>query len=543
MERELTRRGREHRKVEILEKAPGGNGRNGGNGKAMLEVPALTDEELESLLTQERPPAADALLRRRGEVALRVGARVLSDLGAVAGATSLAYWLRYSHPWVRSLFPPENVPPFGVLLASLLVMSPLLLLSLKSVGMYDVRDFVKVLDRVPRILGAVNAYVVCLLVVSFLLDTSVLDRGFLAFFWSSLIFFVFAGRLFLQLVAKATGLGDVMQRNTLIVGAGNVGRELARKLVRHRCFGLKPVGFLDDDPLYTSFEEGELGGLRVLGKLDDLPAVIHEFNVEKVIIAFSNCDAQQLLDLASRCNRMGVECSIIPRLFEVITNEILVSEIGGIPLIKLREKKLGGYKRVLKAVEDYVLAILLLLLIWPLLLVTAIAIKLDSPGPVFFKHRRVGKDGKHFNCLKFRSMVDGAHAMQEELVKTHRGEHGWLCWKVKEDPRVTRVGRWIRKFSIDELPQLFNVLAGQMSLVGPRPHIQEEVDQYKDWHRQRLNVKPGITGLWQVSGRSNLPFDEMIKLDLYYIEKWSLWLDLKIILRTVLAVFTSNGAY
>lgn len=513
-------------------------------GVAVPQVEEISDQELQAILSEARKVILHPRSQRRLEVTVRILMRLLCDAAAMWGALVLSYWVRFQYPLVVRLFPPENAVSFGSVALTLAMTSPVLFLALKACGMYDPYQRIRVLDRIPRIVGSVNAHLVFTLIVSFLLNSLATPRGFLVFFWAFSIIFIFASRSILQFLASLIGWGDVVMRNTLIIGAGKVGKSVARKLIKHQGFGLRPIGFLDDDPLFAEFEEPELRDLRVLGNLDSLENVIRDFHVEKVIIAFNTSPAERLLDLASTCNGAGVECSIVPRLFEVITDEITVNEIGGIPLIRLRDKRLHGYKIVLKAIEDYVLGMAILLVIWPILLVTAIAIKLDSPGPIFFRHRRVGKDGKCFDCLKFRSMVDGAHKMQAELVNGKpQNEFGWLCWKEKEDPRVTRVGKWIRKFSIDELPQIFNVLAGQMSLVGPRPHIKEEVRQYKDWHRQRLNVKPGITGLWQVSGRSDLPFDEMIKLDLYYIETWSLWQDIKIILRTFKAIITGDGAY
>ncbi len=510
----------------------------------MPEIEEISDEELESIIREANAGVLRRPFSRRTEAITRITLRLAVDGMALLAAMWAAYWARFYNPLVLRIFPPENVVPLGIIASTLAVTSPVLFLSLKASGMYDPYSRVRLLDRIPRIVGSVNAYLVCTLIFSFLLNSTATPRGYLAFFWVFSILFIFLSRCLQQGVAHLLGFGDVMMRNTLIVGAGRVGKSVARKLIKHKGFGLRPIGFLDDDPLFTKFKEPELRDLRVLGNLDSLAQTVEEFNVEKVIVAFSQTSSERLLDLVSRCNEAGVECAIVPRLFEVITDEIVVNEIGGIPLIRLREKRIGGYKRVLKAMEDYVLGVAILLLTWPILLVTAVAIKLDSPGPVFFRHKRVGKDGKCFHCLKFRSMVDGAHKIQAELVNGKKdNEFGWLCWKEKEDPRVTRVGKFIRKYSIDELPQIFNVLAGQMSLVGPRPHIKEEVRQYKEWHRQRLNVKPGITGLWQVSGRSDLPFDEMIKLDLYYIETWSLWQDIKIILRTFKAVVSGNGAY
>jgi len=190
---------------------------------------------------------------------------------------------------------------------------------------------------------------------------------------------------------------------------------------------------------------------------------------------------------------------------------------------------------------DIVIAITVLTLAAPLMLLIAIAIKLDSPGPVFFRQVRVGKGGKPFVLYKFRSMVDGAERQQAALRKAYG--RGPLLFKLRDDPRVTRVGRILRRTSLDELPQFFNVLKGEMSVVGPRPPVPEEVAAYEDWHLQRLMVTPGLTGLWQVNGRSDLSFDEMVRLDLYYAEHWSLWLDLKLILRTIPVVLTGRGAY
>lgn len=534
MERQLTRHERSAPGLKL----------DGSEPTSMYAVEEISDEELQAIISEATRGFLRRPLSRRLEVTARVAVRVAVDSLALWLAIWLAYWLRFENAWFLRIFPPEEAVPLGSIAVTLAVTSPVLFMALKACGLYDAYRRVRILDSIPRIVGAVNAYVVLTLIFTFLINSHATPRGFIVFFWAFTIVFLFLGRTLLQALFSLLGMSEAVMRNTLIVGAGKVGKSLAGKLIKHRCFGLRPVGFLDDDPLFAEFKEPALRDLRVLGTIDQIDKVIEDFNVEKVIVAFSNASSEKLLDLTSRCNEAGVECSVVPRLFEVITDEIAVNEIGGIPLIRLREKRLRGYKKLLKEAEDRVLGTLLFLIALPAILVTAVAIKLDSPGPVFFRHKRVGKDGKCFNCLKFRSMYDGAHELQVHMVNGKKdNEFGWLCWKEKEDPRVTRVGRFIRRYSIDELPQLFNVLAGQMSLVGPRPHIKEEVRQYKDWHRQRLNVKPGITGLWQVSGRSDLPFDEMIKLDLYYIETWSLWQDIKIILRTFKAVISGNGAY
>ncbi len=485
------------------------------------------------------PGRQSATLKRT----LLITTRVASDVVALTAAVWFSYWIRFENEQVVQAFKPQFIPDLGNMVLAFLLGAPILLLFLRFFGLYDVYRHNRLLEELPRIVGAVNAYIITMLVITFVLNSEEITRGYLIFFWLACIIFLFAGRAVLQIILHFSGVRNVVMRNALIIGSGEVGKHLALKLKKHQSFGLNPVGFLDDDPLYAGFEEKELVDLHVLGGFDDVERVIRDQRVGKVIVAFSGVSHEQLLNLSATCSNLGVECSIVPRMFEVITDDVKITEVGGIPLIRLRKKSISRFSRFLKAVEDYWLALTALLFVWPIMLATAIAIKLDTPGPVLFRHKRIGRNGVPFDCFKFRSMVCNAEEMQAQLVEEDEDSEDWLCWKLKDDPRVTKVGRFIRRFSIDELPQIFNVLAGQMSMVGPRPHIQEEVDSYKEWHTLRLNVKPGITGIWQVSGRSDLPFDEMVKLDLYYIERWSLWQDCKIVLRTIAAVLRRDGAY
>ena len=232
---------------------------------------------------------------------------------------------------------------------------------------------------------------------------------------------------------------------------------------------------------------------------------------------------------------------VVPDLFQLSLGGVDVEAINGIPLISIKGSALTGFNLALKRSVDLAIAAVAMIMMAPLWLVVIAAIKLDSPGPAFFRQERVGKGGKKFTVLKFRSMYQDAEARLEKLRA--QNEADGPLFKIKDDPRRTRVGRFIRKTSIDELPQFLNVLRGEMSLAGPRPGLASEVAQYQEWHRKRLEVKPGITGLWQVSGRSNLTFDEMVMLDIYYAENWSLSLDLRIILRTIPQVLFGEGAY
>ncbi|MER3437193.1 MAG: undecaprenyl-phosphate glucose phosphotransferase, partial [Chloroflexota bacterium] len=250
----------------------------------------------------------------------------------------------------------------------------------------------------------------------------------------------------------------------------------------------------------------------------------------------------RVLAIVEECRQSGVTFKVVPDLIQLSLDRVDLAEVAGVPLIGIKDASIRGLNYVVKRSIDILLATSVLLVMALPMLVIAILIRRDSPGPVLFRQVRIGRDGRPFVMLKFRCMIDGADEQRAELIRTHHGVDPRL-FKLRDDPRLTRVGRWLRRWSLDELPQFINVLRGQMSVVGPRPPLPEEVERYEEWHRQRLLVTPGLTGLWQINGRSNLTFDEMVRLDLYYAEHWSPWLDVKIVLRTIPAVLTGRGAY
>ena len=325
---------------------------------------------------------------------------------------------------------------------------------------------------------------------------------------------------------------------TLIIGAGEVGHMLAAKIARHPEYRLRLVGFLDD---------GEPRGhgpgpvVPVVGSLHDLHRVIAEQDVTRVIVAFSKARHPQFLNVVRTCADMNVTVNIVPRLFEVVSSRAGVDDIEGIPLLDVGHVELSRFNMLVKRVFDLVVAGFITLLVSPFLIVISVLIKLDSPGPVFFRQERMGRDGRTFHIFKFRSMKVGAERLRNELEALN--EYSGPMFKIKKDPRLTRVGPWLRKWSLDELPQLLNVLRGEMSLVGPRPLWIEEAKQCTGWTQKRLNIMPGITGLWQVLGRSDIPFDEMVKLDYMYVTKWSLSWDVTLLLETIPAVLEKRGAY
>jgi exopolysaccharide biosynthesis polyprenyl glycosylphosphotransferase len=326
-------------------------------------------------------------------------------------------------------------------------------------------------------------------------------------------------------------------RRTLIVGAGPLGRLIMQAIIAQPDLGYRVVGFVDDE------RSEPIGRFPALGPLRRLPDLITAERVDEVIIALPAKAHKDTLAIMDLCRHDGVRFRIVPDFYELSLDVVHVEDVGGIPLIGLRTPRLSRWDRGLKRALDIALGSIFLALSAPLWPLIALAVRLESPGPIIFRQVRVGRGGAHFVAYKFRSMVADAEADYWKAKLAALNESNGPTFKMRDDPRLTRVGRIIRRLSLDELPQLVNVLRGEMSLVGPRPPVPREVEQYNDWHRRRLEVAPGVTGLWQVSGRSALTFDEMVLLDLWYIEHWSLLLDLKILLRTIPAVLLARGAY
>jgi exopolysaccharide biosynthesis polyprenyl glycosylphosphotransferase len=295
------------------------------------------------------------------------------------------------------------------------------------------------------------------------------------------------------------------------------------------------VGFLASD------RDSDFGRFRFLGPVDAIDTVCGAERIHQVIVALPTASHDVLLRIVDHCRQAGVRFKIVPDVFEMSISRVDLDTMSGIPLIDLKEVSIIGWQAVQKRALDLVLGTLLVLVAAIPMTIIALAIKLTSRGSVIFHQTRVGRNGETFTRFKFRSMSENAHADRERFLARNIAD-GPL-FKLKEDPRITPVGRMLRKFSLDELPQLFNVLRGEMSLVGPRPALPAEVQQYEEWQLKRLHAPPGMTGLWQVSGRSELSFEEMVVLDLTYIQNWSLSLDVSILLRTMPAVLLGSGAF
>ncbi len=325
---------------------------------------------------------------------------------------------------------------------------------------------------------------------------------------------------------------------TIVLGANNEARTVARTLEREAWLGYKIVGFVDDAlPPGREIADNHI----VLGNTSQLREIIDRHQPALVLVAATAFDPTRLNRLFWELQNTPVDLQITSGTIDLMASRMIVQSVAGVPLIYVRKTGIDRVQRALKRTLDIAGATLGLILLAPLLAVVAAWIKKDSEGGVFFTQLRVGRDGRLFKCWKFRTMVADAEARRAELE--HLSEGPGLLFKLKDDPRVTRAGRTLRRYSIDELPQLYNVLRGEMSLVGPRPALPAEVEQYDEWVRNRLKVKPGITGLWQVSGRTETSFSDYVRYDLFYIQNWSLSLDLWILWRTLRAVLTAEGAH
>lgn len=322
-------------------------------------------------------------------------------------------------------------------------------------------------------------------------------------------------------------------QNTAIVGAGVVGQSLARKLLRHPEYGLNLVGFVDSEPREPA---EDVQHMALLGVPDDLPELVRLLDIERVVFAFSSDGHDKLVDLIRTLGDLNVQVDIVPRFFEVIGGGVDVHSVEGLPVIGLPPLKLSRSAKLLKRSLDVAGAGIGLLLLAPVFVVVAALIKIDSPGPVFFRQVRAGTGDTVFSIWKFRTMVADADERKSEFA--HLNKHAQnggdpRMFKIHDDPRVTGIGQFLRRFSLDELPQLWNVLRGEMSLVGPRPLILDEHAFVTAWAERRLDLRPGITGLWQVLGRDDIPFEEMVKLDYVYVTTWSMAKDLRLIFRTI----------
>jgi exopolysaccharide biosynthesis polyprenyl glycosylphosphotransferase len=457
---------------------------------------------------------------------------LVSDLVMIAFAFVLAYWLRRT----VAIPPPLNIAPFSDYVAMMVIQLITMVVVYFFSRLYDVKRTMPGLDEFYRIFAATSIGAIATIAfTSFLFKNSTLELDFprvmVVYAWFLTVVLVTLGRTALILLRNLLRRRGLWVDRLLIVGTEDVGRMILQKTRQMPRLGYTVVGFVDGDT-----EAGEeIMGVQVLGGVDDLPDLIERHDVDEVIIGRPDLSHQEMLAIISRCESGQVGIKIFPDLFQIIATELSIGDLGGLPLLMVRDVALRGWRLTLKRGVDLVGSAAALVVLSPVLVLTALGIKLDSRGPAFYAQERMGLDARSFWCLKFRSMRTDA-------------EKDGPGWTTENDPRVTRLGRFMRRFSIDELPQLINVLMGEMSLVGPRPErpvyveqFRRSIPRYMDRHRE----KAGLTGWAQVNGlRGDTSIAERTKYDLWYIENWSLWLDFRIMLRTLADIVGRNrGAY
>ncbi|GAB4578546.1 MAG: sugar transferase [Anaerolineales bacterium] len=423
----------------------------------------------------------------------------------------------------QSSVPPILFPIFAIIWVSILFLH----------AVYDGRRNLYIVDEFTSLsLASMLASVALagLLYFSFRDVSRVLFILFVVLAYASLLGWRLVARVIFRLKP-----GQKQIRRVLIVGAGPVGRELEAQVHRRAYLGLDIVGFLDDDE--TKINQGA----EVLGPLSHARRIATQQQVDDVVIALPTRAYKRVNQLVAEMHKLPVKVWLIPDYFHLSLNKAQVEEFAGLPMFDLRAPALNEYQRMVKRGFDLILTFFLLIPVFPIMAFIALLIRLDSPGPILFNQQRVGENGKLFLMHKFRSMVVDADKRLGEV--TRPTANGKVIHKFANDPRVTRIGRFLRRTSLDELPQLFNVLKGEMSLVGPRPELPLLVEQYEPWQHKRFSVPQGMTGWWQVNGRSDKPMHLNTEDDLFYIHNYSLLLDLQIILKTVWVVLRGKGAY
>lgn len=404
-------------------------------------------------------------------------------------------------------------------------------------SVYNGRKVIRWIDEFQRVLVASTLISLTLTGLLYLINLDLPRQGFLFFYIIST-----AALIGYRWVLRAWHIVNRdhpnVETRVLIVGANKRAEEVANEFRRQRWPGFRVIGFMDNE---SPSQQETVADLPVLGTVSDTPGVVAQYNVDEVIIALPLHEHAQLVNLVAQLYEQPVRVRVVPDLFDLAFHNATIESLGGVLFIGLRDSAIDGVQRLLKRLMDIALSLLVMLLTLPVFLLTALAIKLEDRGPVFYKSKRVGENGRIFTMWKFRSMVVNAEALADEVVESD--PNGNLIHKRRRDPRVTRVGQIIRRTSIDELPQLINVLRGDMSLVGPRPEMPWMVARYQPWQRKRFAVPQGMTGWWQINGRSDAPMHLHTEHDLYYIQNYSIWLDIQILWRTIGVILTGRGAY
>jgi len=433
-------------------------------------------------------------------------------------------------PLDLTLFPPlDEYLQFSATVIAVLI----ILIALNR--SYSLKTHIKFSRELGRIFIITAIWIMLIIAYFFIIREFPFSRLVLAYAWILTAIFISLGRGIIRIIEHFLLKAGIGKRKLLFIGSNNITKTLAKQMQCNSKYQI--VGLIAD-------KHPENLSIKNLGKINDLREIVKKHKIDEILQTRSDLSNTQASDILEFCRETHIEYHFVPDILSMYHTNIEVETLRGIPIIKMKPTSLDGWGRIIKRTFDILLSFIGIVVLSPFLILTAIAIKLDSKGNILFKYlddksrvKRVGQYGKLFNFYKFRTMHPNTHNLRYTKLAKQDVRKDTPLVKIKNDPRVTRVGKFLRKTSIDELPQLFNVLIGQMSLVGPRPHLPEEVDKYQKHHKFVLTIKPGITGLAQISGRSDLDFEEENQLDTYYIENWSLWKDIKIIFKTFGVLF------
>ncbi len=419
-----------------------------------------------------------------------------------------------------------------------LALIPTWLLVFLVIGLYDEHNLLGGTREYALVFSGVSAGMLIVVFATFLNPEFIIARGWLLYAWLLAVLGIGLERFWLRRVVYGLRGRGYFLAPTLIVGDNKEAVSLASQLVGWRRSGMDVLGF--------ATRQGQpgriLGNLGALGSLSDIGRLVDDLGVREVVVATSAVTRDELVELFRElAPRPGVELRLCGGLFEIMTTGLSIKEVAYVPLVNVHPSRFTGIDRIMKGLLDYSFAFATCVVFWWLFVAIAVLVRLDSPGPILHRREVLGQGRRRFESFKFRTMIDAAQDYLDErpdLKLQFEQNH-----KLTQDPRVTRLGRFLRRSSLDELPQMFNVLLGQMSVVGPRMISPAEHSRYGDWDMNLLTVKPGITGLWQVSGRSEVSYDERVQLDMNYIRNWNIWLDLQILMQTIPAVLRGRGAW
>ena len=468
---------------------------------------------------------------------------IFADMLVLAVSFILAYFLRANIYFFYKfdLFPSKvvmgTIYPLDNYLWLLLIILPVWYALLSFQGLYESFRTKRLTKTIWIIIKTGFLATLITGTFIFIFKLTYVSRIFVALFSAISVSLLSLEKIILIQGFKHAQLGENSYKHLIVVGTGKRANKFVQMVKQHPEWGMKIVGVIDDEPEKIGTD---VSNIKVIGLLKDIPHILHEKIVDEVVFIIPRSWLSNVEQSILSCEREGIKVSVAVDLFNFKIGKLQATDLGGVPLMRLETTPGSPWQLFIKRGFDIIVSLVGLVLLAPILLLTALAIKLSSRGPLFFEQERNGMNGRKFTLLKFRSMVIGAEKMQEELLALN--EMNGPVFKIRNDPRMTKIGKFLRKTSLDELPQLINVLKGDMSLVGPRPPIPGEVTNYEAWQRRRLSMRPGITCFWQISGRNEIDFVEWMKLDLEYIDNWSLGLDFKIFLKTIPVVLFGTGA-